>query len=905
MGLESYTLPDFLIPNIDLEILLGDENTVVTAESQITRKTDDLSVPLVLDYHEGLNLHEICINKRKLEAHEYYFSDNKSKLIIPNVPEDKFSITTITSVNPKTNTSCQGMYLSAGKIITTQCESNSCRKIFPTIDRLDVLAKYTVRVIGDKDKYPVLLSNGNLPKEGEYGDIEGTNDHYAFWNDPLLKSGNIFAVVGGDLRFIEDFYYTKSGRKITVRAYTRPGLEERARYALEVAKKTLEWHEEKYGYEYELDQYTILALPDFNAGAMENRGLVIYNEKNMLLDPRYACDSDYARVITTVAHEYMHDLRGNLIGLLRSNELPLKEGFATHEEGEFSHNILGRDVYIIDEAQNLREKQYPEDFGPLAHPVRPEGDINLNNLYDATTYSKGARIFEMLKVILGDEKFLAAKKLYFERMREKPACFEDLIAAMQEKSEIDLSQFMNWLTQAGTPRVEVEKFYDEARKKYILRLSQSGAEKPFMIPIKMGFVGSDFNKTLLLTEKVQEFEFDDIEPNAIPSLLRDFSAPVILDAKKLYSLDDLINLAQNDSNAFTRWDAAQQVYMHFFVKGLDQDAEKLTSMYMHILHDDNIDSGLKEKLLSLPTINNIVQQINGKYDPTEINNRILMVKKLISNSCFTMLECGHNKLNQEVDIDDEFTAEIAGKRALRNLLTELLSFCDEITPSEINNIISRQTQANNFDNIYNALLIAMHTPEKMPNALNLLAELVTENNWLEDDTMRNNILALHANYRGTGIFKLLESTVKNRSLFDIRIPNHIYYLVRNFIQQNPVSFHHDSGAGYEFVTNIILKLDLEVKNSHIAVIIAKSMIPDENLCDVKKSKILDCFRRISEQDISADLREIISKSLNESSGCSESLLADSAKLNHPLFVSAAAAAATTSASHGNWHGLEM
>jgi len=555
--------PEYLIDKIRLEFDLAADKTTVSNTMQVRRNEEsDSNAELILD-GQLMDLISLTVDGRLLTSNDYTLTDEN--LFLPDVPE-KFQLQIVTEIHPSKNTALEGLYASSS-MLCTQCEAQGFRRITYFPDRPDVMSRYQVKLVADKNTYPILLSNGNLI---ESGDIDGGR-HFAVWDDPSLKPSYLFALVAGDLANIEDHFTTMSGRKIVLRLYTEAENIHKCDHAMHSLKQSMLWDEKTYGREYDLDIYMVVAVNDFNMGAMENKGLNIFNASCVLASPETATDDDYYKIQSIIGHEYFHNWSGNRVTCRDWFQLSLKEGFTVFRDQEFSSDLNSRAVQRIDDVNILRIHQFAEDSSPMAHPVRPDHFIEISNFYTVTVYNKGAEVVRMLNNLVGREGFRKATDLYFSRFDGQAVTCDDFIAVIAEANNIKLDQFKNWYSQAGTPELKITTEYDNSKQRYTLTVSQATAptpgqddKAPFHIPLAVGLLdsegrdiplGTDTTKVLEVTAAKQDFIFDNINQPPVLSVLRGFSAPVKIDLRR--GEDELAFLLAHDSDPFNRWDAGQ------------------------------------------------------------------------------------------------------------------------------------------------------------------------------------------------------------------------------------------------------------------------------------------------------------------------------------------------------------
>ena len=574
--LKDYTVPDFLIRCVDLSFSLAEENTRVISRLTLKRNPDSQTgdAPLILA-GENLTLISVILNDDN-ELTEKNYQQTPDSLIIKDVPQHREFVLTIENIiNPKANTALEGLYLSNG-MLCTQCEAEGFRTITYFLDRPDVMSKFTTTLVADKDRYPILLSNGNKVAQGELAD----NRHWVTWEDPFNKPCYLFALVAGQLECIEDSFTTQSGRNISLQIFVEKHDLDKCAHAMQSLKNAMHWDEQVYGLEYDLDLYMIVAVGHFNMGAMENKGLNVFNTKFVLARPDTATDFDYEHIEGVIGHEYFHNWTGNRITCRDWFQLSLKEGFTVFRDQEFTGDRTSKAVKRIEDVINLRTRQFAEDAGPMAHPIRPDAYIEINNFYTLTVYEKGAEVVRMIHTLVGAEGFRKGSDLYFERHDGQAVTCDDFIKAMEAANAVDLSQFRRWYEQAGTPVLSVKQYYDTAANTLTLTINQHCPEtpgqtvkEPLHIPVTVGLINKDgsiapcklksnvVDRTdhaiLQLTQAEQSFVFEDLKEKPVVSILRGFSAPVKLMMER--NLEELAFLLSHDCDTFNRWEAGQQL----------------------------------------------------------------------------------------------------------------------------------------------------------------------------------------------------------------------------------------------------------------------------------------------------------------------------------------------------------
>ena len=680
--LTDYRAPDFFIDTVYLDVKLDGPQTRVTSTLGLRRNPQGRKdAPLVLDGDE-LNVLSVALDGNILALDTIA---TPQRLQIDAVP-DAFTLQTVTQLDPASNTKLMGLYRS-GSAYCTQCEAEGFRRITYFLDRPDVMSVYTTRIEADRQEAPVLLGNGNCT---ETGTLAGTGRHYAIWHDPWKKPAYLFALVGGNLALVEDEFTTMSGRKVALGIYVEHGKEMRAGYAMDALKRSMRWDEETFGREYDLDVFNIVAVSDFNMGAMENKGLNIFNDKYVLALPQTATDTDYAHIEGVIAHEYFHNWTGNRITCRDWFQLCLKEGLTVFRDQEFSSDQRSRPVKRIMDVRTLRAAQFPEDAGPLAHNVRPETYLEINNFYTPTVYEKGAEIIRMLKLLIGETAFRAGMDLYFSRCDGTAAVVEDFLACFEEASKRDLTQFKRWYTQAGTPRLKVSAQYDEAAQRLTLDFNQSTAptngqsEKfPVVIPVALGLMDKNGTPIALatpdtqaeggasadetrrgifeITQSTRRIIFENVPRHPVPSLLRGFSAPVNLDSP--LSDDDLLTLLAHDSDMFNRWQAAQTCATRWMIRTVDavrdggtpDDASKIGKALAAVLAGYEADPAFTAQAMILPSESDLAREIGQDVDPDAVH----YARKILRTQIGRMLQEDLERVYHALSTPDAYSPDAA------------------------------------------------------------------------------------------------------------------------------------------------------------------------------------------------------------------------------------------------------
>ena len=612
--LKNYQPPTFHVTTVDLNFELYDDHALVTNKMTVVRQyPGDLQL-----FGHDLELISIHMNNQLLKASDYKLSGEE--LLISTCPDEAF-LTIVTRIRPQDNTALSGLYRSKD-MFCTQCEAEGFRRMTYFCDRSDVLASYRTKIVADKAKFPVLLSNGNLE---DCGDAENGR-HWAIWQDPFKKPSYLFAMVAGNLACVEDEFITCSGKTVVLRIYVEPGNEGKCEHAMISLKKAMRWDEEQYGREYDLDIFMIVAVSDFNMGAMENKGLNIFNSKYILASPETATDQDYAGIESVVAHEYFHNWTGNRITCRDWFQLSLKEGLTVFRDQEFSRDMNSRDVNRIVDVKTLRNIQFPEDAGSMAHPVRPESYQEINNFYTATVYNKGAEVIRMQQTLLGEAGFRRGMDLYFQRHDGQAVTIDDFVASMEDANGVDLTQFKRWYSQAGTPHVEIKSEYRNGQLSLTLTQSckptqECKIKQPFHIPVRIALFDTQGcmlpieNSLLELREASQTFLIDNIACAPVLSVCRDFSAPITWNNSA--SASDLLTLLRFETNGFAKWDAAQQLALNCLVNCYHTPREQwqvpqtLLEAYQHVLNDETLDHALRAELITPPGFEDVRSKLEN------------------------------------------------------------------------------------------------------------------------------------------------------------------------------------------------------------------------------------------------------------------------------------------------------
>jgi len=862
--LKDYTPPDYWVDAVDLIFDLYDDHTLVHSTLTCRRNTEtaDKSTPLVLN-GKNVKLKKIALNNKALDPKAYQLNELNDTLVLPEVPA-QFILQMTTEIHPESNTELSGLYRS-NDLFCTQCEAQGFRRMTYFPDRPDVMAKFTTTIYADKRRYPVLLSNGNCIAMGD----EGETRHWAKWEDPFKKPCYLFALVAGNLVALEDHYITQTNRLITLKIYVEIENQDKCAHAMHALKQAMKWDEETYGREYDLDTYMIVAVNDFNAGAMENKGLNIFNSSCILARPETATDGNFSYIEAVVGHEYFHNWSGNRVTCRDWFQLSLKEGLTVFREQHFTHDISASTVSQIENAAYLRTSQFSEDAGPLAHAVRPESYVEINNFYTTTIYEKGAAVIRMQQTLLGSEIFRKGMDLYFTRYDGQAVTTDDFVSAMEEVSKRDLSQFKLWYSQAGTPEITVTEHYDDKTKIYALTLEQycpptpnQPTKLPMHIPVAVGLLSKTGKDLLLKTEVLelrqakQHFQFKDIAEPPVLSVLRNFSAPVKI--KTSQSDETLAFLLANDSDDFNRWDAGQKLSERFIFRLVnDYQQKKPLKMdplwleaHQAILNDKNIDLALKTEILSLPALTYLINQSEIAHI-----DALYAAKKFILQEMAKAWKEELRKYYEENLIlgPYQYSTPLAAKRGFKNFCLGLLMELEE--PQTIALCVKQWQTANNLTDSMGALYALLDTA--CPERQQMLQDFYEGGK--HDPLLVTKWLRAHA-------MSDLENTldevqeIMQHPAFDLKNPNKVYALIGGF-SSNLHRFHNKSGKAYRFLADIILKLDK--MNPQLASRMMDAFTLWKKFDEPHKEKMQAELRRIqAEPKLSKDIYEKVNKCLD-------------------------------------------
>ena len=874
--LKDYQVPDYLIDETHLTFELFEDHTLVHAQL-LMRRNPAAGVglpPLVLDGQQ-LELLSVALDDRELSAGDYQLSDSHLTL---QPTAASFVIDSSVRIHPESNTALEGLYKSSG-MFCTQCEAEGFRKITYYLDRPDVMSKFTTTLSAEQHSYPVLLSNGNPIASG----TEDGGRHWATWEDPFMKPAYLFALVAGDLWCVEDSFTTMSNRDVALRIYVEPENIDKCQHAMDSLKKSMKWDEEVYGREYDLDIFMIVAVNDFNMGAMENKGLNIFNSSCVLAKAETATDAAHQRVEAVVAHEYFHNWSGNRVTCRDWFQLSLKEGFTVFRDAEFSADMHSRTVKRIEDVAYLRTHQFAEDAGPMAHPVRPDAFMEISNFYTLTVYEKGSEVVRMIRTLVGAEGFRKGSDLYFARHDGQAVTCDDFILAMEEANGIDLTQFKRWYSQAGTPRLDVSESYDAAANCYRLHFRQScpatpdQAEKlPFVIPVELALldaqgrelplqlVGEEAavgtSRVLQVTEAEQAFTFVNLAEQPLPSLLRGFSAPVKLSFP--YSRDQLMFLMQHDSDGFNRWEAGQQLSVQVLQELIGQHQrgealvmdQRLVEACRTLLADDSLDQAMVAEMLSLPG-EAYLTEISAVADVEAIHAAREFARQQLSAALFDLFWQRYQR-NRDVSRSSAYVAEAEhfARRSLQNIALSylMLSAKNEVLAA----CLEQFEHADNMTERLAALAVLINSPFESEKAVALasFAEHFKDNALVMDQWF-----SVQAACALPGALQRVEQLMQHPA-FTLKNPNKVRALIGAFAGQNLLGFHQADGSGYRFLADQVITLN--ALNPQIASRLLAPLTRWAKYGSERQAQMKAQLQRILDSgELSSDVYEVLSKSL--------------------------------------------
>ncbi len=849
--LSDYKVPNFLVKSLDLNFDLYDDETLVTSSAHYYKNphsSDDNTLTLDGEEHEIVS---IMVDGQDFKD---YTSDEHT-LTLNNLP-DNCEINISTKIHPELNTQLEWLYKSGGKF-TTQCESQWFRKITYYMDRPDVMTVFTTRITADKKNYPILLSNGN---KIDSGDLDN-NRHFVTWEDPFKKPAYLFALVAGDLDQIEDSFTTMSGRDIKLQIFTESKNIDKVPFAMDSLKRSMKWDEDRFGREYDLDLFMIVAVDDFNHGAMENKWLNIFNSEAIFATPETNTDAEHIYVERVVAHEYFHNWTWNRVTCRDWFQLSLKEGLTVFRDSEFTADMHSRSVKRVEDVRLLRDYQFKEDASPMAHPIRPASFEEIRNFYTMTVYEKGAEVIKMYQTILWVDGFRKGMDLYFDRHDGQAVTTEDFLAAMADANDVDLSQFALWYSQAGTPEVSVKTSYDSDAQTYTMEFTQSCPEtpetkskKPFVIPVKYGLLDKNGQELeygmITLDDTENTFVLENIESEPIPSLLRDFSAPVNL--KYDYSHSDYAFLMQHDTDEFNRFEAAQRFALEILIDNINNVSTSISQDFINafsvLLTDKNLDNSLRAEAIILPSETMITETLAENIDPVAIYNAREDMSRMLAEKFETEFRSIYNSLN--TDTDYKLEAKDIGDRKLKNVALKYLSSLGDIALAN-----DQYHSANNMTDVMWALSCLVSSQNDYKQAA--LDDFYDK--WKDDTNVINKWFKLQAMSSADDTLTVIQN-LEQHNLFDMTNPNKIRSLLTCFAMWNNKHFHAVDGSGYELIADKVIALN--TINSQVWSRLAKAMINWKQL-ESTRSKLLKAqLERILETpDLSNDIAEVVRKAV--------------------------------------------
>ena len=873
--LKDYKRPEFSITQLDLHFDIQNEYTQVKSRMVVLPKQ---ATPVKLELAGSAELLEVVLDGEVLGKEAYQLDLTHETLSIHTVPTESFVLEITTQVYPHKNKSLMGLYASTDNLYT-QCEPEGFRKITYYLDRPDVMTKFSTTIVADKKRYPVLLSNGNQVASG---DVDKKR-HYVKWIDPFRKPSYLFALVAGDLACSKDTFTTQSGRKVAIHFYTSEQDKHKVPYAIASLKRAMRWDEERFGLEYDLDIFMVVAVGDFNMGAMENKGLNIFNTKYVFADSKTASDKDFEHIEAVIGHEYFHNWTGNRVTCRDWFQLSLKEGLTVFRDQEFSGDMANRDVRRIENVMVLRANQFPEDAGPTAHPIRPASYTEMNNFYTLTVYEKGAEIVRMLHTLLGEEGFQKGMKLYFQRHDGQAVTCDDFRLAMADANGYDLSQFALWYSQAGTPQVRLRSDYDAETQTLHLQAAQTlpatpdttQAKSPLMIPLKMSVLnqqgeaqafclnGKSLQETVLvLHEAEQEWELTGVADEPILSLLHGFSAPIYLDYP--YTEAELQVLMLHEKDAFARWEAGQILYRRLMKQAVSAlrdgtalpDISALTDALQQLMQQD-IDAALLALMLTVPSEQEIWDQDFPQLDPTLLWQAREWMVGSIAKACVNDLSAlRHTSQERELNSGLEDIAEYHPLLAkLRSLTNTVRSYLPRAQPESLT-YFKQQYDKLAFNMTHEwGILQAINCAEH-PIRDELLQQFARK--FDEDALVMDKYFMLVASSTRSDTFERVQAALSHPR-FSMENPNKVRSLIGMFTR-NIAEFHHQSGRGYQFVADKIIALD--EYNLQVAARLVQAFNVLSRVDDARQSLMLAQLERIQTQaNVSKDTAEIVGKIL--------------------------------------------
>ena len=862
---KDYKSPDFLIDNVYFEFDLDSEKTLVKSRIEFKKGNVDAKDCVLLA--DDLTFISVSMNGDLMSVDDYTLSDKD--LVIKNAP-DEFILEVENSINPKENIRLEGLYSSGGNLCS-QCEPEGFRRIAYYPDRSDVMAKFKVKLIADENQYPILLSNGNKIEEGKLED----GKHYALFEDPFKKPSYLFAIIAGTFDILQDSFTTMSGKDVSLNIYCNPGNIDKCHHAMGALKKAMKWDEETFGREYDLSIFNIVVVDDFNAGAMENKSLNVFNSVAALADPKTATDANYQRIAVTVGHEYFHNWSGDRVTCQSWFELTLKEGLTVFRHQEFNCDIGDRNTARIGDVSFLRNFQLPEDLSPMAHPIRPESYAEINNFYTQTVYEKGAEIIRMMQTLLGKDDFRKATDLYFSKFDGKAVTCDDFVSCIEEVSGKDLTQFKLWYSQAGTPVVKSVSVWDKQNRTYTIEVSQStsptnGQEEKsnLYIPIKLAILdhqgdemelvlnGKKLGKetTLTLISEKETFIFEEVNSQPALSMFRGCSAPVIW--KSDLSMDDYAFLMQFDKDGVNRWDSAQKFAMHIMLEGVkNPDEFEVSHLFIEsfkaVLLDDEIDDEFKALMLRLPSEVEISNNCKTIYPDIihDIRSRLISELSIKLNHEFTEV-FGKTSSKDSYDTSHESIA----RRSLHNICLSYL--CAHKARGALLMAEAQYFHADNMTDQFEAIKVLTNyaEPATSKTILDNFYDI-----YKDDANVINKWFLAQAIADNDNILEDMKQ-LKEHEAFSITNPNNIRCLLGAFARGNPVGLHKVDGSGYKFLSDCIIELN--TINPHVASDLIDYLCAFNNYDENRKAMMVSELKRVQNIDaLSSNLAEKIDNAL--------------------------------------------
>lgn len=878
--LQDYQPSDFLIDETLLNFQLTEVATTVNARLKMRRNPlGNPDAALVLDGNE-LNTRSVSLNGKPLKASEYEIQGNTLRILVL-LPE-QFELESIVTIRPQLNTALEGLYKSRN-MFCTQCEAEGFRRITWYLDRPDVMSLFTVTLLADQQRYPVLLSNGNLVESGKLNN----GVHWATWKDPFKKPSYLFALVAGDLKYVEDYFVTRSGRRITLRIYVEGKDLAKCNHAMSSLKRAMAWDEKVYGREYDLDIYMIVAVDDFNMGAMENKGLNIFNTSCVLARAEITTDRGFQRVEAVVAHEYFHNWSGNRVTCRDWFQLSLKEGFTVFRDAEFSADMGSRTVKRIEDVNMLRTAQFAEDAGPMAHPVQPASYMEISNFYTATVYEKGAEVVRMLHRLLGAEKFRQGTDLYFSRHDGQAVTIDEFLSAMASVSGRNLSQFRYWYTQAGTPLLRVRSEYNATEKTLRLSVEQScpatpesSHKEPFHIPLAVSLLGATGGELsvclrdsvdnaqhkehlLEVRDRMQQFVFEGVTEKPVLSLLRGFSAPVKLDYP--YTADELAFLMSHDSDGFNRWEAAQQLGVQVLQKLVEKVLQKqtltldskLVAAFRVLLLDETLDPAMVALMLELPS-ENYLAEVAVVANPVAIHQARQFARTALAHELRHALETVYHRHQPPATYQP--IAEAIAHRSLKNTALSYLTLLNEKATAQL--ALDQYNNAANMTDASASLQALLNCEADFVTAVREKALRIFYRRWQHEPLAVNLWLQWQATCSLAGALERVKALLQHEA-FDIRNPNKVRAVIGVFCSQNLVHFHAEDGSGYQLLADKVIELD--AINPQIAARLLSPLTRWQKLPATNQEKMRGELQRILRSgQLSPDVYEVVSKSVSGS-----------------------------------------